>query len=131
MCLFYLLCLIWSTYNLHFNYCALLFYVLCKIMWFCVFNMNIHVCYSKTMFQLFEYLKYWIHTKIVHTNHNMEFMWFLYGPMNIGFLIKFVWTYGQKWHITHLIMTLITSTKMQSMTFKEWKVNMKLKFDKI
>jgi hypothetical protein len=45
------------------------------------------------MFHLFEYLRYWIHTNIVHINHSIEFMWFLYEPMKIKIHIKFVWKY--------------------------------------
>jgi hypothetical protein len=40
---------------------------------FFVLNMNIHICYSKIVSHLFEYLKYWISTNIVHINHSMEF----------------------------------------------------------
>jgi hypothetical protein len=32
---------------------------------------------------MFEYLKYWIYTNIIHINHSMEFIWFLYKPMKI------------------------------------------------
>jgi hypothetical protein len=49
-----------------------------------VLNMNIHVCYSKIVSHLFEYLKYWISTNIVHINHSMEFVQFLYKPMKHG-----------------------------------------------
>jgi hypothetical protein len=68
--------------------------ILHKIMCFLkILNMNIHKCHSKTMFHLFEYLKYWLHTNIVHINHNMEFMRFLYGFMKTIFQTKFVQTY--------------------------------------
>jgi len=42
---------------------------------------------------LFEYLRYWIHTNIIHIDYNMEFVQFLYQPMKIGFCTKFVRTY--------------------------------------
>ncbi len=35
------------------------------------------------MFHSFDYLKYWIHTNIVHINHNMKFMGFCYKPMKL------------------------------------------------
>jgi hypothetical protein len=47
--------------------------------------MNIHVCHSKTMSHPFEYLRYRILINIIHMNHNMEFMWFLYKPRKPNF----------------------------------------------
>jgi hypothetical protein len=44
------------------------------------------------MYYYFEYLKYWICTNIIHINHNIEFMWFLYKSMKIKFYMKFVQT---------------------------------------
>jgi hypothetical protein len=47
-----------------------------KLCNFCVLNMNIHVCHLKKMFHLFEYLRYWICTNIIHINHNMKLCYF-------------------------------------------------------
>jgi len=44
----------------------------------------------KTMFHLFEYLRYWACTNIVHINHNTKFMWFLYELIKVGFCMKFI-----------------------------------------
>jgi len=63
-------------------------------MWFLCINMNIHICHSKTMSHQFEYLKYWIHTNIIHLNHNMVFIRFMYEPMKIKICMEFVQTYG-------------------------------------
>ncbi len=42
---------------------------------------------------MFEYLRYRIHTNIIHINHNMEFIRFLYEPTKIRFHIGFVQPY--------------------------------------
>jgi hypothetical protein len=55
---------------------------------FSILNMNIHICHSKTMYDPFNYLTYWICTNIVHINHNMKFMWFLYELKKIEFCTK-------------------------------------------
>jgi hypothetical protein len=45
------------------------------------------------MFHLFEYLKYWICTNIVHINYNIEFMQIFNGFMKTIFQQKIVQTY--------------------------------------
>jgi hypothetical protein len=68
---FYLWCFdlkyIWFTFSLNVcNYCN----VICiKFYNVCALNMNIHVFHSKTMFDMFEYLRYWICTNIIYINH--------------------------------------------------------------
>jgi hypothetical protein len=42
---------------------------------------------------MFEYLRYWICTIIIHINHNIEFVQFLFELMKIEFRMKFVQTY--------------------------------------
>jgi len=73
------------------------FFIYDVLMWnmcdFCVLNVHIHICHLKTMFHLFEYLKYWIHTNIIHFNHNMVFIRFMYEPMKIKICMEFVQTY--------------------------------------
>jgi len=63
----------------------------------------------KKKFHLFEYLRYWIHINVVHINHNMKFMWFLYKPMETKFHIKFVQTYEvwQVCDVNYLVIPLI------------------------
>jgi hypothetical protein len=46
--------------------------------------MNIHIYHSKKKFHSFDYLKYKVHTNIVHMNQNMKFKQFLYEPMGLG-----------------------------------------------
>jgi hypothetical protein len=46
------------------------------------------------MSYLFEYLKYWICTNLIHINNSMKFVRFLYEPMKIEFHMKFLQTYG-------------------------------------
>jgi hypothetical protein len=58
-----------------------------KVCDFCVLNLNIYVCHSKTMYHP-KYVQI-----IIHINHNMEFMQFLYKPMKIGFSTKVIETY--------------------------------------
>jgi hypothetical protein len=45
------------------------------------------------MSHLLEYLKYLIQTNIVHFNHNMIFIQFMYEPMKIKICMEFVQTY--------------------------------------
>jgi hypothetical protein len=45
------------------------------------------------MYHPFDNLRYKLCTNIVHINHNMGFMQFLYEPMKIEFHTKFVLTY--------------------------------------
>jgi hypothetical protein len=69
MCFFYYNILMWSMYDLHFNLICAISWCCIKLCNFCVLNMNIHICHSKAMSHMFGYLKYWIHTDIVHINH--------------------------------------------------------------
>jgi hypothetical protein len=48
----------------------------------------------KKLFHSFKYLQYWIHTNIIHINHSVEIVRFLYKHMKI--CTKFVQTY-QTW----------------------------------
>ncbi len=96
MCLFYLWCYnvkyILFTFKLNpCNYCD----VIClKLYNFCILNIHIHIhiCHSKKMFHPFEYLKYWIHTNIIHINYNMKLLLFLHKPMKTLFHMKLEWT---------------------------------------
>ncbi len=95
MCLFYLWCFnveyILCIFKL--NPCIYCDVICLKLCDFCILNMNIHICHWKKMSHLFEYLKYWIHTNIIHINYNIKLMWFLHEPMKTLFHIKLLeWT---------------------------------------
>ncbi len=55
--------------------------------------MNIHICHLETMSHPFEYLRYSIHINIIHINHSMKFVQFLYEFMKAKFRTKFIITY--------------------------------------
>ncbi len=79
---------VWFTFKL--NSCNYHDVILNKIMRFlCITHSHSHMSF-KTMFHLFEYLKYWIFTNIVHINHSKKFLWFLYELIKIGFYMKFI-----------------------------------------
>jgi hypothetical protein len=94
MCFFLLMlswCEVHMMYNLtRFVHCDV---ILHKTMQFlCIRHEHLHMSFKK-MFQLFEYFRYWMYTNIVHINHSMKVLWFLYKPMKIKFCTKFVQTY--------------------------------------
>jgi hypothetical protein len=64
--------------------------ILHTIMWFFCIKPE-HLCTSFKNNVSSKYLKYV--QIIVDINHNMEFMWFLYKPIKLGFPTKFIQTY--------------------------------------